>query len=78
MTLASCFSSVGGKYGSQAQRLANSLGRSVTGFSGYTHPGTSLKGATVFYPQTGVSAATTYTVYNAGAFFMKAFLYGVR
>lgn len=78
VTLASCFSSVGGQYGSQAQRLANALGRSVTGFSGYTHPGTSLKGATVFHPQSGAAAAATYTLNNAGAFFIKAFLYGVR
>ncbi|WP_081232282.1 RHS repeat-associated core domain-containing protein [Pseudomonas chlororaphis] len=78
VTLASCFSSVGGKYGSQAQRLANALGRPVTGFSGYTHPGTSLKGATQFFPQTGFTAARTNALNNTGALFMKAFLYGIR
>ncbi|MFJ2713284.1 RHS repeat-associated core domain-containing protein [Pseudomonas sp. NPDC087346] len=78
VNLASCNSAVGGTYASQAQRLANALGKTVTGYYGTANPAGSWGTSMQFLPQTGFAAARTAVLNSAGSWFVKASIYGFK
>lgn len=81
LRLASCYSAVGGRHASQAQRIANLTGRDTIGYYGRVNAmamGEIVSGSTrraLFSPQVGMAAARTAVLNQAGSMLMRPLVF---
>ena len=81
LRLASCYSAVGGRHASQAQRIANLTGRNTIGYYGRVNSmaqGTVVSGSTqrtLFSPQVGMAATRTAVLNEAGSMLMRPLVF---